>query len=138
MDLSKARIQNTAEMRVRMDGELTDIKITLMGHNHPERVAFERRMGNRDMRAVKKSGKPGDALPDDVDDLFDQGTERLAALTVGWENLQMEGADVPFSRTKAAEIYGNRDFLWLRSQVIAFLGSEESFLLKRSPASAPA
>lgn len=140
MDITQHEAQDTAELQLRVNGGLSDIFIMFMGPDHPVRVAYERRMNTKDLRAVKKSGKMGAALPEDSDELFEQTTDRLVALTLGWrtrdeKHLVMGGERVPFTPEMAREIYANRKLFWIRRQAVEFLAEDENFLPSSLPAS---
>ncbi|WP_297803401.1 hypothetical protein [uncultured Brevundimonas sp.] len=52
--------------------------------------------------------------------------KRLAAATVGWDGIVLEGEPLPFSEDNAAMLY--RRFPWLRDQVRTFIDDRANFL----------
>ena len=51
--------------------------------------------------------------------------EELAAITLGWENIQWQGEDFPHSHENAVKLYS--EHRWIREQVIEFFGDRSSF-----------
>ena len=53
--------------------------------------------------------------------------ELLAALTLGWEGLELNGEDVPFSYEAALGLYSDPNNKWLREQVDEFVNDRSNF-----------
>ncbi|MEP7340429.1 MAG: hypothetical protein ABI977_22045 [Acidobacteriota bacterium] len=56
-----------------------------------------------------------------------QGIGILIAATKTWENLIVDGVEVPFSENQCAAIYSARDWGWLKEQVDDFVGNRANF-----------
>lgn len=101
------------------------VTITIAGPEHPKRKAFvfdkQRRMRARFL----KSGKP---QMDDPADEAELEADVLAALTLGWAHLSVDGVEIVFSEQAAAKLYRETRFAWLRDQVKAALDDRELFI----------
>ncbi len=52
--------------------------------------------------------------------------EELAAITLGWEHIEWEGAEFPHSHENAIKLY--TEHRWIREQVIDFFGDRANFV----------
>lgn len=98
------------------------IKITLAGadsdvyQNHLNAVANKR---------VKRM-KPGQFVPPTAEETTETSLALLAACTLSWEGMFLDGQEVPCNSENAIMIY--RRFPWIREQVDAFIGDRANFL----------
>lgn len=108
MDLSQTEVGDEVDcIIVDRNGDQTDAVFILAGPGHPQRVAFERKLSARSLREFNRKGKM--QLPDDPDDIFDNETTRLVALTLGWRNVTNgSGEPIPFTADAARVFYENR------------------------------
>lgn len=51
--------------------------------------------------------------------------EELAAITIGWENIEWDGVEFPCNRDNAIKLYSQHR--WIREQVIEFFGDRANF-----------
>jgi hypothetical protein len=131
MDLKQFEQQDTTEYTlVTPSGEKTDVVFTLAGPTHPVRVTYERKTTAKGLREFNRKGKA--TLPDDPDDLLDQQVERVALLTLGWKNLQIDGEDVAYSADAARKLFGDRRYAWIREAVAATLNDVANFMQSSS------
>jgi hypothetical protein len=127
MELKDYEQQETCEYTLRApNGDKTDVVFTLAGPTHPVRAEYERKATRKGLREFNKKGKA--SLPDDPDELLEQQVERVSAFTLNWTNLQIDGDDVAFSKAKAAEIFGDKRFAWIREAVNAALLDVANFI----------
>jgi len=134
-NISATKTEDTGELIIKDNaGDPTDIVFILAGFSHPVRVETERKAQRPLLRSLNKTGKV--AINEDPEDLWDEETERLVKLTIGWRNIQEDAADVPFSPEKAREYYDRRD-LGFRQQVVAGLADRQVFTKRSSPNSLP-
>lgn len=63
-----------------------------------------------------------------------EDAEILAAATKGWRLPPLGGADIPFSKERAKEIYLDPRFPWIKEQVDKAVGDRKRFFKKNSPA----
>lgn len=61
-----------------------------------------------------------------IEDFEDEGYELLATLTVGWEDMVVDGEEVPFTQANAKKIY--KRFPWLKEQVDRFIANRANFI----------
>lgn len=126
MDITAAtKAQDVGEIVIKDNaGDDTDIVVLVAGPSHPARLEYEKKQSRAFLQDFNKRGKA--RLPENPDTLFNQDTERLLALTLGWRNLQMEGVDVPYGVEAARRIYEDRS-LNVRDQVLAGIRDREVF-----------
>lgn len=60
------------------------------------------------------------------DDIEDGVTEQLVGVTLGWQNIIMDGKEVIFDQLAANDIYS--EYRWIREQVAAFVSDRSNFL----------
>ena len=100
-------------------GEDTDIRIEL---NSPDSKAFQavsHKLAYRrlDMSSKRRTVSAEKAEQDNI--------QFLAENTVGWQGVEENGQTVPFTTSKAVELYTK--FRWLRDQVDSFMGERKNF-----------
>lgn len=120
MDFSALELEDVGRYELRTPaGKATGIVFLLCGPSHATRIAYENKNGKRLLRQLNKDGKA--SLPEDPEELFDQTTARLVALTLGWE-----GTTEPFSADAARKHYENRRST-VRKQILAALDTDTVF-----------
>jgi hypothetical protein len=76
---------------------------------------------------LKEFNRRGKArIPENPDVLYEDETDRLVAMTLGWRNVADGGKEIAFSADAARALYENRE-LDIREQVQAGLGRRELF-----------
>lgn len=102
--------------------EELDITITLMGSDSDEyRNTIKKRFEAAQRQAKNKRNQEVD-----LDDAEQKSQELLAKMTLGWENLQMDGKSLKFTFEAAKEIYSK--FPWIREQVEKFVSDRSNFI----------
>jgi hypothetical protein len=125
MDLKNFELQDVGEIRITdSNGDPTNVVWKIAGPAHPMRVEFERKQASRGLREFNRAGKA--VLSEDPDKLFDQETDRLVALSLGWDGIENNGEAVPFSPDMARQLLSNRALVF-RIQVSVGLGKIENF-----------
>jgi hypothetical protein len=83
---------------------------------------FRRELNTARLRLRNRNSLTGDTLEQEAVAL-------LAALTVGWRLVALDGSpiDLPFSRDDAEKLYASRGMAWLREQAEAFIGERANF-----------
>lgn len=97
------------------------LKIKLAGKDSDVHKAQSRKMLNR--RLNNQKTRRNSAMT--VEELEEEGLGMLVACTLGWENVELEGKELPFSAENARMVYTK--FPWIREQVDAFIGERENF-----------
>lgn len=95
-----------------------DIFITLAGVDSQVWKDAQRRQSNN--RLKKKSFRLS------AEELEAEGVDMLAACTLDWENMILDGQELECSRENAARVYSR--FSWLKEQVDEFIGDRANFL----------
>ena len=103
---------NGASVTIRLAGEDSG------AYRHHERAAINRRLENRQRNKVTAESLETDTI------------NALAAVTLGWSNIGLDGQDLPFNQANARTLY--RRFHWLREQVNEFVATRANFLPKLS------
>jgi hypothetical protein len=126
MDLTAFEFEDIFEHTiVDRNGAPTDVVFLLAGPGHAARVDLDRKLSKRSLRQFNKTGKA--SLPDDPDELRDQETERMVALTLGWRGVtDKAGEPLPFTPEAAREAYENRRSS-IRAQVAKALADIANF-----------
>lgn len=102
--------------------EELDITITLMGSDSDEyRTTIKKRFEAAQRQAKNKRNQDVD-----LDDAEQKSQELLAKMTLGWENLEMDGKSVKFSFEAAKDVYAR--FPWIREQVEKFISDRSNFI----------
>ena len=131
MDIKALEQQDTAEhVLLTPSGDRTDVVFILAGPTHAIRLALEKRNTARGLREFNKKGRA--QLPEDADELIEQQVDRLVAYTLGWTNLEMEGAAYAFTAENARKLYANNRYGWLRDQIDEALRTAENFIKPQS------
>lgn len=116
MQLTELEFDDTVDLTILdYNGEPTDIVFVLAGPGHPARVDLDRKVTARTLRDFNKRGKP--SLPTDPDEIREDETERMVALTLDWRGVtDANDATVPFTKEAVRKAYENRKSS-VRSQV---------------------
>lgn len=61
-----------------------------------------------------------------VEEIEAESLEQLAAATLGWEGVELDGKALPFSHVNALKLY--RRLPWVKDQVDTFVADRENFL----------
>ncbi len=103
----------------------TGAKVTLMGPEHParKRVQFDLQRKLRTTLAKKGRFDVGDPEEEERQEI-----DRLAAFTLGWQGIGVDGKEIAFSKEAAADLYAKPEMAWLRRQLQAGLGDLENFI----------
>lgn len=130
-DVAALKTEDIGEVVIKDNaGDPTDIVVRICGPSHEKRLAYEKAQSREFLRDFNARGRA--RLPENPDVLYRQDTDRLVALTLGWDNLQMSGEPVEFNAENARRIYERRD-LSLRDQVLAGLRDREVFTRSSAP-----
>jgi len=104
-----------------VSGEKLDAQITVRGHDSPTYRNATYAIVER-IKAIKEPEKRPQ------EDRDKDGAELLAAVTVGWENIEDDqGQPITFSKEKAVEIY--LQFDWIAEQVKREVYNRHNFFL---------
>lgn len=119
-DFDTEEVVDRADVHIKdSTGAPTGLVITVASPMHPERRRWEFAAQNRKRAKIQKSGK---LLNSSAEDDFDDETERLAVVTLGWNS-----RGTPFSRAAAQAIYADPKRLHIRNQVRAAVDDLELF-----------
>lgn len=124
MDLSTLEpTREGAEMAVRhpaTNAPVEGMSITLLGMDSERALRAQRAATNRRLKqGVQRMKLTAEELEAD-------GLELLAALTVAWKGVELDGKELPCTAENARMLYGK--FRWLREQVDEFTGDRANFL----------
>lgn len=127
MELNKLDTRKGAEQGIDLEivdpnGEKTEIVITIRGadsHTYQAKFTEIRRRVNNQLQKMRR-----DRLPQGDLDAYD--IELLAAVTVGWKGIDLDGASFPFSESNAQRLYA--DYPAIREQVDAAVNDRSNFL----------
>jgi hypothetical protein len=95
------------------------IVIRLLGADAPEYRQRVHRIANKNVQRRKKSAPSAEQIEE-------QTVSLLAAITVGWEGIVVNGEALEFSEQAAKELY--QDHVWIREQVDEFVADRANFL----------
>lgn len=98
-------------------GEETDIEIVLRGADSPT----NKRIVNTQIAKYR-------LLPQSkisMDQIKADEIEQLAACTVSWQNVELDGKPLPFSHANAVMLYSR--FSWLKDAVSAFIADRANY-----------
>lgn len=98
------------------------IKITLAGADSDIFRQFTNKTGNKRMQRMK----PNQFRPPSAEEQEEAGLGLLAACTLAWEGVVVDGQEMPCSKDNAKALY--RRFPWIREQVDTFIGDRGNFL----------
>ncbi len=129
MDIARFDTQKGAEEGHRLQlkdpfGEPLDVYITVKGMDS---VTYQ----DAQLETVRRYKDLPERKRKDPDLIRAGVMELLADVTMGWENLQIDGAAYPFSRANALKLYGR--FPWIREQVQQAVEDRANFLPRPSP-----
>lgn len=108
---------STGEPLYTEDGK--PVTIRLLGadsHEYRQRI---RRLANQNLNKKKRERQ-------NLEQIEEQAAELLAAITVGWSNIVLEGETVECNVDNAKSLY--LDYAWIREQVDEFVGERANFL----------
>jgi hypothetical protein len=126
MDFSKTVIAQTGELEILLppDETPTGAFITIAGPHHPKRK--EQQLANE--RAITRSfERYGKLKFDDPELRYERQTDFLVACTLGWKNIEMDGAPYPFSAENARRLYQDEERSYIRDQVDKGLADQKLF-----------
>ncbi len=110
-------------------GKDLNIRVFLVGRDSDTFKEASTEQNRRRIQKMSKGGfRPGNAPIDDSDK---EGIALLAACTTGWENMLLEGKQVPFSRKAAIDIYTR--FPWIKEQIDNAVGDRALFMKASQP-----
>lgn len=127
-DLSKLDTSEAAEMGAVLDvlhpteNTTLGIKITLAGADSD----IYRKTVNKSVNKRVQRMKPGQSMPFTAEEQEESGISLLAACTLAWEGVLVDGQELPCSKDNAKALY--RRFPWIREQVDTFIGDRANFL----------
>lgn len=126
-NLSDFQDTETAEVVIKhpATGAPTEATVTIAGPEHPKRksIVFDKQRKLR--RQLTKTGKLEftDPAEEEVEE-----TDLLAACTLGWKGIAVNGKEIPFSQAEAAKLYADPALRWFRAQVKAAMDERELFI----------
>lgn len=106
-------------------GEALPTRITLAGPEHPVRKAALFSRVRARLAEAERDGKM--PVTDPTEDDADQ-TAFAASCTLGWADLPVDGAFLPFSIGAADKLYADPRYRWLRNQVVVALNNSALFI----------
>ena len=104
-------------------GEDTDIIIRVLGRDSDTFRKIETQQQRKRLDKMAKTKKMSSVSLEEVDE---DAITLLAACTVGWTNVALNGEELPFSVNNAAMIY--KRFMWIREQVDMAIGDRANFM----------
>lgn len=134
-DMSKINLQVAAEVGADLhlmhpiDDELIyqdeekkkPVKIKLLGHDSKAWRNKNREFSRKRTAAMqKRKGKGVDFTPSD-----EEASEMLAACTMSWENVLVDGEEIEFTKEVAYDLYMEQP--WIREQADVFIGDRANF-----------
>lgn len=115
------------EVRIYHPGtnEDLDISITVLGKDSDAFQKVSRSQNKKRMAKLQKGGFRGSAsVP--VEEIEQDNIDLLAACTIGWSGVIIEGKEIPFTVDNAAMVYGR--FPWIKEQVDTAIGDRANFI----------
>lgn len=126
-NLSEFQDTESAEITIKhpATGAPTDAAVTIAGPEHPKRKAILFDKQRKMRRQLTKTGKLefADPAEEEVEE-----TDILAACTLGWKGIAVDGKEVAYSREAAAKLYADPALRWFRAQVKAAMDERELFI----------
>jgi len=110
------RHPGTDELLYADDAETKPVEIKLCGSDSKRFRKINAQLVRR-MQGKKKQTN---------DDVENGVTEQLVGVTLGWQNLIMNGQEQVFDQETATNIYN--EYRWIREQVAAFVADRSNFL----------
>lgn len=118
MDLKNFETEDSGWLVINSpSGEVTDIKIKVASRDSETFRKAQRRITEAERKRAKGL-KPAESER--------MWLDTFAKCTVDWENLQIEGKDIPCNYENAMMVYENYNFVL--EQVMAFIVDRENFL----------
>lgn len=129
MDLNKYNLSKSADagadlaLEDPVTGEELDVIITLLGSDSAAYRNKAREMQrDRISKMAKSRSKKLDLSVSEKEEC-----ELLAACTIGWDGIELDGVEIKFTYDEAVKLY--LDFPWIKEQVDEFIGDRANFLV---------
>lgn len=107
-------------MLMQADGK-TPVTITLLGMDSDK-------FTERKNATINKRIQQGARLKITAQSAQDDGNRTLAACTVAWDGIVLDGETLECTFDNAVKLYSDKRFPWLREQVDEFIAERENFL----------
>lgn len=126
-NLSDFQDAETAEVVIKhpATGAPTDAVVTIAGPEHPKRKAIVFDKQRKLRRQLTKTGKL--EFTDPVEEEVEE-TGLLAACTLGWKGVGVNGKEIPFSQAEAEKLYADPALRWFRAQIKSAMDERELFI----------
>ena len=126
-NLSEFQDTDSAEITIKhpATGAPTEATVTIAGPEHPKRKAIVFDKQRKLRRQLTKTGKL--EFTDPAEEEIEE-TDLLAACTLGWSGIAVDGKESAFSREAAAKLYADPALRWFRAQVKAAMDERELFI----------
>ena len=128
----------TMELRHPVDGSVlmngtAPVSITLTGEDSAAYRRVEREQNNRRLKDLSR-GRKRDLTDEELEA---SAIERLAACTVAWHGIVLDGDNLACTELNARRLYGESRLAWVREQVNEFVRDRRNFLLNSGTTSSP-
>jgi hypothetical protein len=101
--------------------------ISVVGKDSKTFDDFVRRQSNDRLRRSFQNQRRGkDAEAPTVEQIEADAISLLVACTIGWREIELNGAELPFNEANARKLYTEQK--WVRSQVDEAIGDIENFM----------
>lgn len=100
------------------------ITIKVLGKDSDKFITVSRGQNKKRMAKMTKGGFRTTAIP--VEEIEQDSLMLLAACTVGWVGVVVDGKDLDFNEDNAVMVYER--FPWIREQVDAAMGDRANFI----------
>ena len=135
MDLSLLNTKDGSEQGAwftpKWDGEPLDCKFKVLGPDSKVAIKYTDDLSKNVqskfalmVAGAQKNGKVKD-LPEDTETFEDKDIAKASAIIVGWENVQWEGKEFPYSPENAKFLMEKASFL--RNQILRFHDEQANF-----------
>jgi len=111
----------TDQPMLKPDGE-TPVTITLAGVESDKWKKARAVIGNK---YLKTAGPTRQAGPKTIEESISDDAFQLAAVTLAWDGIIVDGQELECNQANAARIYAKYD--WLRNQINEFVGNRANF-----------
>lgn len=132
-ELTSIKEADTADIEILhpVSRAATGAVITIMGPEHPARKKVQYELQRKLRAAFARKGRVevGDPEEEDAEEV-----DRLAAFTVGWKNIGIDGKPLEYSKSAAVDLYARPEMAWLKRQIQSALNDLENFI-QTSPGS---
>lgn len=138
MDLAKLDVTSAANagatltLRHPATGDDMETTITLAGRDSATWKEAERKYADRRLAQMQRNGKMGNITTAEVEE---RGLKLLAAVTLDWTGVELDGKPVACTKENAEHIYAR--FAWIAEQVDGFVGDRSNFLPSVNDAEKP-